>query len=535
MEAAPPLPRGGERFGAWFDHKAADAACAFFAQHLRLTLAEWAGQPFVLPDWQRAIVRAVFGWKRADGTRLIRTVYIEVPRKNGKTELAAGLALLILLGDAEMGGEVYSMAVDQDQATIVFKRATTMVQFSETLRKEIETLKTAIYVPTLMASFKPFSSAAASKHGFAPSGSVSDEIHEWPNGELFQVVHDGEASRRQPLDVLITTAGLRNQGFGWEMHDRAIKVRDGTLVDPTFLAVIYAAEDGDDWKDEETWRKANPGYGASVKPAFIREAYERALESPRLENNFKRFHLNIWTEQVTRWLPMERWDACPDDIGWRDLAQAMRGRRCYVGLDLSSTTDITALVYVFPPASSDPCVTLVPRFFVPGENVEMRVKRDRVPYDDWIRAGALCATEGNVVDYRAVRAALAEDAGLFVIEEVGYDPWNSQQLVTELMDEGLPMTKVIQGMATLSGPTKAFEALVIGKTLRHGNHPVLRYMARSVAVSEDAAGNIKPAKDKSNTRIDGIAAAITGLSRMIAAPAEPARSFWDSPRARAVA
>lgn len=289
----PPMPRGAEKFGAWWDEGSAQRACAFFPAMLRHTEGEWAGKPFYLRDWQRdQIVRPLFGWKREDGTRLYRSAWIEIPRKNGKTELAAGLALLLIFVDQEFGGQGYSMAVDEDQAKIVFNKATVMVSMNEALSNRLELLKKSIFCPALQSSFKPLSSGPRGKHGFSPTFAIGDEVHEWRDGELADVVHKGTAARRQPLEIYITTAGINGIGYAWEQHELALEIIAGDVIDPTFLPVIFAAGENDDWTKEETWRKANPNYGISVKPDYMREEAAKAARSPRAENDFRRFHLN---------------------------------------------------------------------------------------------------------------------------------------------------------------------------------------------------------------------------------------------------
>lgn len=521
------MPPGGDKYGAWFDRAAADAAVAFFPRYLRHTEGEWAGHPFVLSDWQRdRIIRPLFGWKRADGTRLIRTVYLEVPRKNGKTELAAGVSLIALLADGEFGGQVYSAAVDEEQAKLVFKKAGVMVGFAEELHREIDVFKTSIYCGALMASFRPLSSKPGGKHGFHPSGLIADEIHAWPDRELYQVVHDGMAGRRQPIEVLITTAGIHGEGFGWEMHDYAEKVLDGTIEDPTFLAVIFAAAANDDWTDEAVWAKANPNLGISPKLEFLRSQCAQAKESPRLENNFRRFHLNQWTEQTERWIPMERWDNACKAVR-RELDGALAGRRCHGGLDLSAVTDLTGLGLIFPALPEDPWEwDLWCHFWMPEHGLDKRVKKDRVPYDKWAKAGFITLTEGNVVDHDAIRGFLTGEGesppegpavvDLVDLAELAIDRWNAHQITTQLQGDGVTVVPFGQGFASMSAPSKEWEAQVLAGTLNHMGNPVLRWMMANAEIQTDPAGNIKPVKPdrrKSTARIDGVVASIMALGR----------------------
>ena len=526
-DAIPAAPNGAPA-GCWFDHKAADFACDFFPRYLRHTEGEWAGQPFHLSPDQRQEVRTIFGWKRPDGTRLIRTFYKEVPRKNGKTEFAAGLAILLLVGDGEFGGQGYAVAVDKDQAAIVFRKAATMVLLApKELKDQIEVLKTSVYCPALQAGFRPLSSDPRTKHGFSPSFAIYDETHEWRDGEVADVVHKGTAARRQPLEIFITTAGVKGRGFGWELHDRAVKVLAGTIVDPSFYAVIYAAGEDDDWTDEATWAKANPNLGVSPKIEFLRAECAKAKESPRPEGEFKRYHLNIWTETVARWLNLDHWRACAGPIGWKDLPAHLKGRECFAGVDLSVKIDITALVLVFPPEDREAGIWhIVPRFFLPRKRLDLRVKRDRVPYDTWAKDGAITLTEGDVVDYAWVEHQLGEDGKQFTIRECAFDKWNATQFATRMMDEGLTMVDFGQGYRSMSEPTKELEALHIAHRIAHGGHPVLDWMAQNITVETDPAGNLKPSKATSGERIDGLVAAIMALGRAIVAVPE-GQSFWE--------
>lgn len=511
----------------WLDREAADAAVNFFPEHLRLTDAEWAGRPFVLAGWQEhRIIRPAFGWKRRDGTRRYRRVIVWIPRKNGKTELAAGVSLLALVGDGEMGGQAYSIAVDKDQAKIVFDKATVMVGYSEPLKRHLTCFKPSIYCAELNSSFKPLSGSPKGKHGLSPHFFVGDEVHEWDSGDLYTFVHQGTGARRQPLEFLISTAGQKT-GFGWELWEECQAILSGESEDQETLVVIFAADPEDDWTDEATWRKANPNLGVSPKLDYLIAECQKARQLPRLENNFKRYHLNIWTEQAVRWLPLEAWDKCglDDPAGeivrdtqrkvindrWQTLADSLRTRRCYAGLDLSTSRDLTAWVLVFPPETEGGRWIWLPRVFMPEANIEERVKRDKAPYDLWVKSGALIPTPGNVTDYARMKAQIFEDCETFKVEAIAIDRWNATQLAVELGEEGLPVTLFGQGYASMSAPSKELERQVIGGLLDHGGHPALRWCAGNVAVETDPAENIKPTKAKSTERIDPLVAGIMGL------------------------
>lgn len=524
----PLFPKGGEKFGAWYDKKAADAAVAFFPMYLRHTEAEWYGKPFYLSPWQEEIVRDIFGWKRTDGTRLRRQVYIEIPRKNGKTEFAAGLAILGLVADGEFGGQGYSMACDKDQAKVVFNKAATMIALSPALSKDIESYKTALYCPALQARFMPLSSKAATKHGFSPSFAIADEIHVWPDGELHDVVHKGTGARRQPLEILITTAGEPEVGYGWELHERALKVLSGDddHVDPTFLPVIFAANPEDDWKTPEAWRRANPNLNISIKESWLEEEVAKSIGNPRLIAEFKRYHLNIWNSKTVGGINQDHWKACKiRPVSLEDLA----GRRCWGGLDLSSTTDLTALTLVSPWQTGDG-YDVWWHFWMPAENIRERSRNDGVRFDKWIAQGFITGTEGGVVDYDAIRAKLsggiAHDAleGAIVSQtvdlvELAVDRWNATHLITQLMSDDVNVVQFGQGYASMSAPTKELERCLGKNILNIGENPVADWMSKNVTFITDGAENIKPAKPdrrKAKVRIDGIVTLIMALGRATA-------------------
>ena len=461
----------------------------------------------------------MFGWKRSvDGLRRYRRVIVWVPRKNGKTELAAAVSLVALLATGVMGGQVYSIAKDKDQARLVFDKASKMVAWSPALSKVTEPLKSALFVPQLSAKFEPLSGVPEGKHGRSASGLIGDEVHEWADDRLYTFMHQSEAAREEPIEFLISTAGTQ-EGYGWELWQECQKILDGTIDDPETLVVVYAADPDDDWTDPETWAKANPNLGVSVRKDYLAAECKRAQESPRLENDFKRYHLNLWTEQDVRWLPMDLWRRCtlmPTNLDyWRELPGKLRGRKAFGGLDLASRVDIAAFVTIVPPETVDDPLIVIPKFWVPEATVERRTRVDRVPYAEWVKMGAITATPGKVIDYDFIQSEIFEAASQFDLRMLGVDDWNAQQMVTTLENDGVPITRVRQGFKSLSDPSKELERLVIAGLLEHGNHPVLTWMARNAAYDEDPAGNIKPSRQKSKEKIDGIAATVDALAAML--------------------
>lgn len=492
-----------------FDERGADLAVRFFERLLRHTKGEWAGAAFGLQDWQRTIVREVFGWKRKDGTRRYRRVYVEIPRKNGKSTLSAGLALMLTFADNEPGAEVYSAAADREQAAIVFEQAKQMVQNSPALAKYAEVYKRAIVVPESMSSYKVLSSDAPTKHGLNAHGVIFDELHAQPNRELWDVLTTGMGSRRQPLLVAITTAGYDRNSICWEQHEYARQVLEGLIVDESFYGFIAAAGEGDDWMDPAVWAKANPSMGVTVQEEYLRAEAERARQVPAYQNTFRRLHLNQWTQQDERWLDVGAWDATAGTVNEGQLA----GRLAYGGLDLASTTDIAAFVLCFP--LEDGLFAWLPRFWIPRDNMVERARRDRVPYDAWVRDGFMTATPGNVIDFTHIVADIREMGKRFKIAEIAFDRWGAVQVSQELTNAGFTMVQFGQGFASMASPTKELLRLVLDGKLRHGGQPVLRWMADNMTVEQDAAGNVKPSKKKSREKIDGMVAGIMGLDRAL--------------------
>lgn len=509
--------RNGRTFMDYrFDDEAAVQAILFFPRYCRLSKGRGAGEPFVLAPWQAFdVIAPAFGWKCQDGSRRYRRASIWVPRKNGKTEMAAGIALMHLLCDGEYGGEGYALAVKEDQAKIVFNAARRMVLMNDELRRYVQAFKGSLYCEDLFASFLPLGGKSEGAHGMGPSFRIADELHEYKDDRLVQFIDQGMGARTQPMGWDISTAGLQ-QGYGWEWWNTCRNLAEGTIVDHRTLVAIYAADEDDDPYDLATWYKANPNLGVSLTLDHMRVEETKARRSPRHYNDFLRYHLNRWVGSVNRWLRPDKWAACTssaDPMAWRDAFDELRGRPCFGGVDLASTRDLCALVWVFPPAGDDDKWRVLARFWLPGFELEERIAAERVPYDNWEHDGAVTITEGDVADHDAIKAQILEDLERYDVQGLGFDPWNAHKLMLEINEhrEGAAL-RVSQNMATMSGPTKLLERLVMTARLDHGNHPVLRWMAANVATIADSNNNIKPAKNKSTQKIDGIVALIIALA-----------------------
>ena len=508
-----------------YDKGAADYAVAFI-EALCHTKGTWAGKPFELIDWQEQIIRDLFGILKPNGYRQFNTAYVEIPKKQGKSELAAAVAILLTCGDGEERAEVYGCAADRQQASIVFDVAADMVSMCPALAKRVKiqkSMKRMIYLPT-NSFYQVLSAEAYSKHGFNIHGVIFDELHTQPDRKLYDVMTKGSGdARMQPMYFNITTAGTDTNSICYEIHQKAKDIIAGLKIDTTFYPVIYGADEDEDWTSPEVWKKANPSLGITVGMDKVEVACESARQNPGEENAFRQLRLNQWVKQSVRWMPMEKWDECSFAVRPEDL----EGRVCYGGLDLSSTTDITAFVLVFPPEDETDKYHILPYFWIPEETMELRVKRDHVPYDIWHKQGFLETTEGNVVHYGYIEKFIESLGEKYNIREIAFDRWGATQMVQNLEGMGFTVVPFGQGYKDMSPPTKELMKLTLEKKLAHGGHPVLRWMADNIFIRRDPAGNIKADKEKSTEKIDGVIATIMGLDRAIRCGLNTGDSVYD--------
>lgn len=503
------LVDGPER-GLRFDADAGQHVIDFF-QFLRHSKGEWAGQTVTLEGWQQFVLWVVFGWRRADGTRRFRTAYQEVARKNGKSTIGAGIGLYLLVADGEPGAEVYTAATKRDQARITHSEATRMVKASPSLRRKIRTFKDNLHIPGSASKFEPLGRDTDSMDGLNVHAAIVDELHAWKTRDMWDLIDTATGSRRQPLIFAITTAGFDRQSICYQQHEYTEKVLSGVVQDDSFFGIIFTLDDGDDWEDSRNWVKANPNLGVSKKLDDTKRKAQRAKEMPSALNAFLRLELNVWTQSETKWINVDKWGACGKAVDGGGL----RGRTGYGGLDLSSTTDISAFLLVFPPQTPDDDYQVLCRFWIPEESMRVRSKRDRVPYEAWVRQGFIQATPGNVIDYDFILAQIDEDAQAYDLDEVAFDRWGATRIVQGIEEKGLTCVQFGQGFASMSPPMKELEKLILGGKLAHGNNPVLTWMADNLVAAEDPAGNIKPSKDRSREKIDGMVALIMALDRAL--------------------
>lgn len=574
--------------GLVFDRAAGERACMFFEKFLRHWQGQAAGQPFRLAPWQReGIVMPLFGWKRADGTRRFRTAHIEVPRKQGKSTMAAGFALLLLVADGEPGASVVSAAADKEQAREVFRCATQMVAQSPELQAYLTVYRNSIAFKSKGACYQVISADAHTKHGRNDSGVVIDELHAQPNSDLYSVLTSGVMARRQPLTIQITTAGNDMHGLCREQHEYGRKVLSGEIVDDSFFAFFRGADDTDTWYTLETMIKANPGLGlddwlvcadpqkhkhqitgpVSLRPDIQQEIFggqppgdlagyvdrltqwsrrnpgigesvrldallvtlTRAVNSPMAEAQYNWLHLNRWMRSEARWLKIEQWDQCCDP----DLdIDALASRPCYGGLDLATRRDINAFVLAWPPAPgwagpyADKWV-LAQWFWVPHETAAEREKEARVPYGEWHKAGELLYTDGAAADQDRILSDILDVCKRFDVQQIGYDQWSAHRIVTKMTAIGFVMVEIPQIPKHLSEPSKLLEAALVSNQVVHDANRVMRWMAGNVIVTSDVNENIRPDKRKSSEKIDGIVAAIMAVERGMKSDGNNGRSQYE--------
>lgn len=496
-----------------YDKKKADRAVTFI-ENLCHTKGKWAGTPFWLLPWQEQLIRDIFGIVKPDGNRQFRTAFVEICKKVGKSELAAAVALYLLYADNEPSAEVYGAAADRQQASIVFDVAKQMVEMSPALMKRSKLMGATKRIVNYSNAgyYQVLSAEVGGKHGFSVSGLVFDEIHTQPNRQLYDVLTKGSSDARQnPLHFIITTAGNDRHSIAYELHTKAVDILEGRRVDPTFYPVVYGLKDDEDWEDEANWYKVNPSLGYTVDIERLRDAYREAKQNPADEITFKWLRCNMWVSSTVAWIPDAIYMRGNEPIDMDALA----GRDCYAGLDLSSTGDITALVLIFPPRDEEEKYVLLPYFWIPEETILRRVKANSVPYDIWEKQGYIMSTEGNVIHYDFIEKFIMDLSEKYHILEIAVDRWNATQMIQNLEGEGFTIVPFGQGFSSMSAPTKEFYRLLMEGRIIHGGNPVLRWMAGNVVIDTDPAGNIKVTKAKSKEKIDGIVAAIMALDRCI--------------------
>jgi phage terminase large subunit-like protein len=534
------LEHGAER-GLRFDEKAASQAINFFG-FLQLAEGEHAGKAFELQPWQVFIVGSLFGWKGEDGYRRFRLAYIESGKGSGKSPLLGGIGLYMMIADNEAAAECYAAAVTREQAKISFTDAKRMVEASPSLKRRVDVLVNNLSHGTSGSFFRPVSSEGRGLDGKRPHFAGIDEIHEHRTSVVVDKMRAGTKGRRQALIVEITNSGYDRQSVCFQHHTYSSQILEGALENDAWFAYVCQLDvcdecrsagkvsptdncpDCDDWTDESVWLKANPNLGVSLTWKYLREQVAEAVGMPAKAGIVQRLNFCVWTQQLTKWLPIDRWQAGSTPF----TRESLKGRRCYGGLDLAKVNDLTAFALAFPPVEEGERWKILVRFWCPEEDIMTRSRRDRVPYDLWERQGWIETTEGNTTDFGFVERGIVEDSKYFGLQSIAFDPWAAGELTQNLQEKhGILVIDHRQGFGDMAAPTAEFERKVRAAELQHGGNPVLDWMASNVVVKTDPAGNLKPDKETSPERIDGIVAAIMALG-LAATAAGPKVSMYNT-------
>ncbi len=511
--------------GDYFFDEAAATRVVEFARLCHHYKGPLAGKPFDPDPWQCFILQSVVGWKESKTQqRRFRIAYVEVARKNAKTYLAAVLALYLLSLDGEKGAEIYSAATKVKQAKIVWDMAEKIAKRSPALRDKFRTRYSALEYEPTDSFFEPLPADSDKLDGLNPHAGIVDEFHAWPHRGLWDQLEDGMGAREQPIIFAITTAGHDKNGICYQVREHCLNVLelDG-YNDPEVFSYIACPDDEDienpdAWKNKTTWRKANPALGTAKRVEFMEAQVARAEQMPSKENTVKTKQLNIWTSGEVKWLDVSRFEECGRSrLRYPDAFESMSGRDCYTGLDLSAKVDFTAASHLFPPTEEGEPWTILLRLWVPEATAKLRERRDRIPLAKWVDAGYVTLTDGEVVDYDKVEADLIADGETFNIREIGFDPWNATATATHLDLEGFSMVQMRQGFATMAAPTKEFEVMTMRREWEHFGNPALCWMAKNAQVVRDSNDNLRPGKNKSADRIDGVVATIMALGRALVA------------------
>ena len=511
--------------GFAFDAERADRVLDFLAQ-LQFIEGAVAGKPFELEPWQAAAVGCLFGWVDSKGLRRYREMFLYVPRKNGKSPLVGAVADYVFLCDGEPGAQCYVAAADREQATIVFRHAAGMVERNPDLSPLVTVYRSMRSMEFGGSTFRVLTSEAASKHGYNSHLVVIDELHAQPDRELVDVLTSSTGTRTQPIVIYVTTADFDRPSICNAKLEYAQKVRDGLIDDPRFLPVIYETATDADWESEEVWKQANPGLGTIKSLEYMRRECGKAKEEPSYQATFRRLELNQRTPTQDVWFDLGLWDMCAGPLD----DDALKGKPCWGGLDLSAGGDLTALVLAWPDIDGKTAIRAW--HWIPEDVAAAKEKRDRVPYRQWCDEGLVEFTPGNVTDYGFIRQKLRDDIlPKYALKDIGADPWNATHLITELVEQdGVAIVAFRQGFVSMSAPAKEFERLVAGGKLLHDGNALLRWQVSNAVIRRDPAGNIKPDKEKARNRIDGVVASIMAIGRASVASVVPATkpSVYDT-------
>lgn len=509
--------------GLFFCEESARRGLKVFS-YLKHSKGEWAGQTVVLEPWQAWNIACVLGWKHEDtGKRRFRTVYEEVARKNGKTTKLAGIGIIGLCKDDEGGPEIYAAATKREQSRLLFDEVCRMIKQSPPLRRRLDVQQHRITNPANFGKFEPLSADGSTMDGLNPHMPLVDELHAHKTSEVWDVLRSALGARSQPLMWTITTAGFNKNGICYEIRDYSIKVLSGVIDDDAFFANIYTIDEGDDWQDEKVWIKANPNLGVSVSLDYLREMARQAALMPQAKVNFLTKHLNVWVSGDSLWCNIERWKECAADYDFQSLKSAVR---VYLGIDLSTVSDLTSIggVAIF----EDGSWRVFGKSYLPEEAVNNSMRKTTLPFREWEEKGWLTLTPGNVVDYAWIEKDVEDLMEILNVIDIGFDRWNSSQLVNNLMEKGAPMVAFGQGYASMNAPMKELERRYLSKQIEHNDNPVLTWAMSNLVAEQDPAGNIKPAKNKSTEKIDPAVSVIMAIGRAMSVEEDSGPSIYET-------
>lgn len=506
----------GHKRGLWFDSEDAKRILHFKSM-LRHSKGKWGGERLVLEPWQQFKDWVIFGWKKKDGTRRFRSAYIEVARKNGKSTDSAGSGLFLAFADGEAGAEVYSAATKRDQARIVHQEAIRMVRKNSALKKYIKIYKDNLSIERTASKYEPLGGDSDSLDGLNVHGAIVDELHAHKNRETLELLETATGAREQPLIIMITTAGADRYSICWEKHEYTEKVlegwKDASYLDDSWFGIIYTLDEGDDWADENVWVKANPNLNVSKSLDDLRMKANRAKKMAGALNNFLRREMNLWVQGREKYIPMDEWRECAGEIPALELEDYLKERICYGGLDLSVSDDFTSFGMIFP--FEDEHYYYLCRLWIPEDKVDelpsYRTAEDAAHIKRWVKAGLINTTPGNVIDYDFIHAQIMKDLEKFKIEQIAYDPYHANSVVQRLENEGVTMVKFRQGDISMNSPMKELPRLLYLRKLHHGNNHALTWMADNLVARQGATGLLKPDKEKSRDKIDGMVTLLMAL------------------------
>lgn len=512
-----------KRKDIYFDEEEAERVLKFFP-FLKHYKGAWAGKDFILEPYQCFIISCIFGWKNLDGTRRFRKATIEIPRKSGKTTIAAGIGLFMFVADGESGAEVYTGATTRDQAKICFTDARQMALVSKPINSRAEVLTKNMSIVPTASKFEYVSSDYDTLDGLNPHLAILDEVHAYKTGGLYDIFISAMGARTQPLLLIITTAGFRKEWWYYKSQRKGIiDILSGRVKDDTTFGIIYTLDEGDDWKDPNVWKKANPSLGVNIKESYLRQRVNDALIRPSETVNVMTKHFNVWTDAAKIWIPKPKWNSF--HVKEPDLS----GLQCFGGVDLSYIRDITAYTLCFMLPNGKKYFKY--KFFVPLDSARDREEATGIPYSQWIREGHLIANDGNTIDYNNVKKHIIDDLNTYNIHTIGFDKANASHIMQEINDEVAPLHLNIDGkwqfinrvygisphVKTISPPTKEFERMVFcdDPEVLHDGNPVMEWMIGNVAIKSNAEGDIRPDKEKSEEKIDGVMSTILSIEQML--------------------